>query len=122
MKKIVFLANCNSPHLDRWLDLLGMLGFEVEVWSIHNCEGKGHARQILPAFARKLPTILKYILAGLFLRFQKNVDFFHAHNTSGYGLTALLAGKKYIITTYGSEIFSTNKKKWNLQAIDPGGS
>lgn len=110
MKKIIFLANCNSPHLDRWVDLLDMLNIEVEIWSVHNCKNNKKRKKVIPDALGFLPVIFQYILAGVLLRFRNVEGVFHAHNTSGYGLMAFLSGKEYIITTYGSEIYSTNKK------------
>jgi len=42
--------------------------------------------------------------------FVRNRAGFHAHNSSGYGLAALISGHQYVLTTYGSEIFDAGQR------------
>ena len=62
-----------------------------------------------------MPAPLAYAMAGLWIRFRSIAGhpvatFFHAHNTSGYGLTAWLSGVPYGVTTYGTEIFDADNR------------
>jgi hypothetical protein len=61
----------------------------------------------------RLPKPVQYVLLGLWVRLIHKSDSarpIHAHNTSGYGLAALVSGKKYGITSYGTEIFSAPQR------------
>ncbi|KTD06819.1 glycosyltransferase [Legionella jamestowniensis] len=115
--KINFLANPYSPHVRHWEELLRLAGYNICIHTIHSSKKEkltsSRVERILPLILNHIPTTLKYILAGLFIRIvsvRYPSFFLHAHNTSGYGLTAFLSGKQYIITTYGSEIFQSHNK------------
>ena len=110
MKEIVFLANPFSPHIDRWVELVNSTGKEVMIIHVDNSmlpKTNTKTCRLLPRIFCK-SKVMRYVLGGLILRYSdkyQNVDFFHAHNASGYGLMALISGKKFIVTTYGSEIY-----------------
>jgi hypothetical protein len=110
MQKLVMLANPNSPHVVEWVDHLSK-SYSIEM--LH-CEYE-EANSLNVLQTRMVPKllckskILRYILLGILLRFI-NISFVHAHNGSGYGLSALLSGKKYILTTYGSEVYRATGK------------
>lgn len=54
---------------------------------------------------------LRYFLAGLRSRFLLDEDVLvHAHNASGYGLMALLSGRRYIVTIYGSDVYNAAQR------------
>ncbi|MBA4695806.1 MAG: hypothetical protein H2069_00275 [Legionella sp.] len=114
---IHFLANPYSPHVRHWEALLQHSGYPIKVYSAQvgiNATPllvTSPVKTMLPMTARYLPSLFRYGVAGLRLRFSKPAAaFFHAHNTSGYGLMALLSGKPYILTTYGSEIFKAEER------------
>lgn len=124
MSNIIFLANSYSPHVAHWIDVLRRNSIYPEVFTVHN-KGIGSKVDVPVVVLLKnygwLPIMLRYILAGLHIRFfmekGKRPMIFHAHNTSGYGLMAYLSGAPYILTTYGSEIFSANQKGWLYKAV-----
>lgn len=119
IKKIYWFANPYSPHVRHWFEILEHVdGIDVELIHIHHkrkiCEinsRKLKASTPLPLFFRFLPELIQYFLLGIFFRFtNKDNCLVHAHNTSGYGLSALLSGSDYGITTYGSEIYQCVKR------------
>lgn len=66
----------------------------------------------IPKFLSWLPTTLQYIYLGLYLRVVLgNDNIIHAHNSSGYGLSAFLSATNYILTTYGSEVYRATYEK-----------
>lgn len=113
MGGLIFLANPASPHVRRWVELIGDTR-SIQIFHIAHegeilCKGLNITLcQPLPHWARRLPSVLQYALLGMWLRkrlLPKNATV-HAHNTSGYGIAARLSGRRYGITTYGTEIFS----------------
>lgn len=119
MKIIHFLANPSSPHVRHWDMVLQQCGMQAMVHGITQHVDSAvlvkHARTVGPAWFSRLPGPLAYALAGLYLRFmlfagEPLADFVHAHNTSGYGLMARLSGLPYIITTYGTEIYTAPQR------------
>lgn len=112
---ILYIANASSPHVRHWVEYLDELGLPYHIYSIHpnaffpdTCvTTKFHWMARLGA----LGSIFAYALLGLWLKLllPKNA-YLHAHNTSGYGLSAYLSGRRYITTTYGSEIFLAPQK------------
>lgn len=127
--KIYWLANPGSPHVRHWDELVSGLDcyFDFEIMSIWHKNNIGSIefevvkyKKILPRFIGKLPEIVQYLILGVYIRFSKDIEtgsIFHAHNTSGYGLVALVSGYCFGITTYGSEIFSAQKKGWFYRFI-----
>jgi hypothetical protein len=74
---------------------------------------------VLPSFIRS--NILHYIYLGIWLRLQSFDDVIHAHNASGFGLSAWLSNKNYIVTTYGTEIYQADRRgllyKWLIKRV-----
>ncbi|MBA6349475.1 glycosyltransferase [Colwellia sp. BRX8-9] len=119
MKKIYWFANPYSPHVRHWFEALEHSeDLEIELIHIYHkrkvCEINGSRFKVstpLPHFCRHLPELLQYFLLGIFFRFSNKKNYLvHAHNTSGYGFSALLSGSKYGITTYGSEIYQSKTR------------
>ncbi len=114
---INFLANPHSPHVRHWEELLNSGEYQACIHTVHHLNQtmivNSPVKKILPSLFHRIPMPIKYLISGLLLRLtlSKNQDtFFHAHNTSGYGLIAFLSGKPYILTTYGTEIFSASSR------------
>ena len=117
--KLCYIANINSPHVGEWLEALdgrSALAFATIEDTIDG-EKIGKAKisidEIIrpPRIFRFLPKQLRYIILGIQLRLKNKETYaFHAHNASGYGLTAALSGKPYLLTTYGSEVFHSQTK------------
>jgi len=119
MKTIDFLANPSSPHVRHWEMVLMQCGMCPIVHGIPQHVGTAplvqQFRTVGPAWLMRLPAPMAYALAGLWLRCLSWVgrapaSFFHAHNTSGYGLMALFSGISYGVTTYGTEIYDAPRK------------
>lgn len=118
MKKpesIIYLANASSPHVRHWVEYLDEMGESYHIYSIHKNtffpDSNVTVKYNFLLNLGGLGAILAYIFLGIWLRFfiKKSVSL-HAHNTSGYGLSALLSNNRYILTTYGTEIFGANKR------------
>lgn len=114
-KSIIFLANASSPHVRHWVEYLEEMGVSYHIYSVHKNTFFPHSKVTVKYnFLLKFGgfgAILAYVLLGIWLKFCMKRSFtLHAHNTSGYGLCALLSGNEYIITTYGTEIFGANNR------------
>lgn len=118
--KIYWFANPYSPHVRHWLEASSFIeNLEIEIIHIHHknkpCiyESKAKLICLIPTCLKWLPSIIQYIITGIFFRFKffnKKHIFIHAHNTSGYGLSALLSNHQYGVTTYGSEIYTSEDR------------
>jgi len=116
---ICYVANIGSPHIREWLEALED-NAEVSFATIDNKEvgeeRNGYRCNIasiitVPNVFQYLPKPLRYAYLGLMLRCQRGESVvYHAHNASGYGLAAWLSGKRYLLTTYGSEIFQAGER------------
>jgi hypothetical protein len=114
MKSLLLLANAGSPHVRQWAVFLRHLGIDYSVATIH----KGNLLAGVPVYQYfpwlrclgRAGEVVCYVLLGLWLRLRylgrHHKVLLHAHNTSGYGLAAWLSGCPFIVTTYGSEIYT----------------
>lgn len=119
--KVYWFANPYSPHVRQWLEASSFIDIEIEIFHIHHkskpCLPINNVvlRSLIPEYLSWLPTILQYLILGCIFKclFRKDKSIVvHAHNTSGYGFSALVSGFKYIVTTYGSEIYKIKEKSW----------
>ncbi|OCH48743.1 MULTISPECIES: glycosyltransferase [Vibrio] len=128
MKNMIYLANPYSPHVRQWLEIYSSIAINSvnDLTIYHIIHGDSDMEDVtinfenyvsccpIPSFLHWLPRIIQYVILGIYIKFRlgKN-SIIHAHNGSGYGLSALISGKKYILTTYGSEIYRalTTKSK-----------
>ncbi len=120
-KKIIeFAANPASIHVQEWLEILPA-GMTARIWNIGETHKAVHANATTiqpPTFIKYLPTLAKYVALGLWLRHcLPKGAWLHAHNASGYGLTARLSRRRYAITTYGSEVFGRKDRSRIYQWI-----
>lgn len=98
---MIFLGNSASSHLETWVNLYRLRRQEVgSLYSVHPLQGQFRAERRV-TLGHKLPS---YALLGCMLRFAKGHEPIHAHGASGYGLSALLSGRPYVVTIYGSEL------------------
>lgn len=113
MKTMHLIANPASPHLRSWIDCLPD-DIEVVIWNIgekKSVQTIDFENKSLPVWTHRFPKPVRYILLGLWMRFFLPPSCWcHAHNTSGYGVAALVSGRRYVITTFGSEILTTEAK------------
>ncbi|WP_228129326.1 glycosyltransferase [Acinetobacter tjernbergiae] len=114
MTSVIYLANASSPHVRHWIEFLDEMNMPYHIYSIHkNTFFSDDKVTVKYNFLTRFGgggAILAYFFLGLWLRFFTRKSILHAHNTSGYGLSALLSGKPYIVTTYGTEIFGADKR------------
>lgn len=100
---MIFLGNPASVHLETWRDLYARRDLAVDtLFTIHAGDGPFPLRRRV-AFGGKL---LSYLLLGLRLRAVAGRAPMHAHGASGYGLAALVSGRPYVVTIYGSELLA----------------
>ena len=122
-KTLHFLANPASIHVRQWVELLGLeyriviycIGEEAGEWT--TCSNTT-VQAPLPEFLKVLPIAVRYCCLGVWLRFKAvKIPFLHVHNSSGYGLAALLSGRNFFLTTYGSEIFDSHRRGSLYRAV-----
>ncbi|WP_257558108.1 hypothetical protein [Sphingobium sp. CFD-2] len=70
------------------------------LYSVHPLKGTFATENLVSTRGK----MLSYIALGLRLRALPADTLLHAHGASGYGLSAMLSGRSYIATVYGSEI------------------
>lgn len=115
--RLHFVGNASSPHVRTWVRALRPSS-AITIYDINRsnelADVEGGASVIRPVWSiipRKYK-ILQYICLGIALRFIASDPILHAHNTSGYGLSAWISGKKFIVTTYGTEIYQAGQRGW----------
>ena len=109
---MIFLANSASFHLKTWRSIYGAIGHSTEqLLTVHPTKQDFSLERRIN-FGVKF---FSYAALGLFLRLSSQSTPLHAHGASGYGLSALLSGRKYIVTIYGSEIFGIHS--WPYQRM-----
>lgn len=104
---LTFLANPNSVHVRRWLDLLQHARVPVAGFTVHG-GGTGAYGSWRTVWASG--GALRYLVSGVALRGKLNGRLVHAHSASGYGSMALLAGQPYVLTVYGSDIYGAAER------------
>lgn len=112
----LFLANSGSFHLATWTEIYRRLGREkIDLATIHDVVD---TNQIFAKVARisARSKFLAYILLGLKLRATR-APWVHAHGASGYGLAALVSGKPYVATVYGSEVLASHGYLYRMMMI-----
>lgn len=121
MRCVDFLGNPASPHVRHWEMIMRRLDIEPVVHGIAlHYQRKAvvkNARQVGPTWTSRIPVAAAYLVAGLSLRCksffkQEENQFVHAHNASGYGLSAWISGLSYGVTTYGTEIYAASQRGW----------
>lgn len=107
-----FLGNLSSVHLSTWFSLYQQANLPYKgLYSVHPLVGEhNNAKQIYI-----LSKIISYILLGIYLLFKlPSKSILHAHGASGYGLSALISRKRFVVTVYGSEVFASHNYFYNL--------
>jgi glycosyltransferase involved in cell wall biosynthesis len=127
LSSIHYIAHPHGLHVARWLKVLSHTQARVTIETANPVpEYSGEfvsARPVVPGML-KIPMMFRYLLAGLLLRFSPSnlpAGVIHAHCASGNGLMAWLSGRRYLIGTYGSEIYSAHQRsfvyRWFLKKI-----
>ena len=124
---IRYIAYAHGVHVARWLKVLSHTQANVHIETanpIPSFSGDYLSnRPLVPSWLR-IPMVVRYFLAGLACRLSRPVTSLapiHAHCASGNGLVAWMSGQKYLIGTYGSEIYGANERgfayRWLLKRI-----
>lgn len=112
---LYFVGSSVSPHVRWWVRTLSKT-YKIKLYDINHSGnplifGKNVTVETpLSAVRTSRLKLVQYVLLGAWLRTMGPSEVLHAHNTSGFGLSALLSGKKYIVTTYGSEIYQAHAR------------
>lgn len=102
---MIFLGNAASFHLRTWEKIYALCGEPVgKLCSIHPRSGGSGTTHLSKPLA--------YAALGLRLRRLPGGTLLHAHGASGYGLSALLSGHRYIATIYGSELLRPHSQAY----------
>lgn len=102
---MIFLGNPASRHLETWRALYARRGRSVDaLFTVHRPLGQFPVERRIAAGGK----YASYALLGLWLRGLGKAGLIHAHGASGYGLAALLSGRRYGVTIYGSEVLGTH--------------
>ena len=129
MPRLTYIANPQSVHLDVWLKASAACGIDVRIETASRSSGMVGAgievEHLVPGWLSG-PSILRYLWAGLAARHKRRLpdEILQAHGASGNGLAAWMAGRPYIVTTYGSEVLAAVERgpiyRWLLHRVLSG--
>ena len=130
LARIRYFAHPHGLHVARWLKVLAHTSATVAIDTANPVDSFSNdyvsAHPVLPGWLR-LPMTIRYLLTGLALRYTKPAspqEIVHAHCASGNGLVAWLSGRRYLLGTYGSEIYGAKQRGriycWLLKNILQG--
>lgn len=119
MPKLLFLADINSAHTEKWITSLVNNGFEVGIICIHQPERKWFNALNIKLFdahsisstitSNRLRYKINYLRVLIYLRkviHEFKPDIVHAHYATSYGLLGALSGfHPFIISVWGSDVF-----------------
>jgi glycosyltransferase involved in cell wall biosynthesis len=121
--KILLLSDANSPHTIKWATSLALGDIDILIFSLSKCVVDEYnkyknikIKTLNEKVTKKEGSILKlkYLKALPLLKKilkEYNPDILHAHYASSYGLLGALTGfHPFIISVWGSDIFSFPKK------------
>ncbi len=118
LHSIHYIANAHGVHVSRWLKVLAHTQANIAISTANPLPAYASdyvsAEPVLPRWL-KIPMVLRYALSGLVLRMTRarsSRGLVHAHCASGNGLVAWLSGQRYVIGTYGSEIYAAKQRGW----------
>lgn len=126
--RILFLADINSPHTQKWANGLSTDGFEIGIFSFNNCKiewytlnknisclHKSYKKSNGGVLSKLYYLFLFPKLIYTIFKFKPNV--IHSHYASSYGLLgALTFFKPLIVSAWGSDVMAFPKKN-NLQKL-----
>ncbi len=116
LETIHFIAHAHGVHVARWLRLLASTQTHVTIDTANPLPAyTGEFVTLRPLVPRwlRIPMALRYVLAGLVLRFSRprsDSQIAHAHCASGNGLVAWLSGRPYLLQIYGSEVLGAKDR------------
>jgi len=116
LHSIRYIAHPHGLHVARWLKVLAHTQTNITISTANPVPPYASdyvsAEPVLPRWL-KIPMVLRYVFCGLSLRLttSRSTDgLVHAHCASGNGLVAWLSGQRYVIGTYGSEIYAAKER------------
>lgn len=111
-KKICFVGNCQSVHLQRWINYFKDR-FEVYIISSKDCEHDYciHVDDIVPGILIRIPKV-RFIALIFFLRNllrRKGVDLIHIHSLNDFNTLlgfafSILHWHPLVVSTWGSDV------------------
>jgi len=127
LSSIRYIAHPHGLHVARWLKVLSHTKTRIAIDTANPVPAFANeyvsAIPLLPRWLR-LPMTLRYFFSGLVLRFlatRPSNELIHAHCASGNGLVAWMSGRRYVLGTYGSEIYGAKERGriycWLLKKI-----
>ena len=127
LTSIRYIAHSHSVHVARWLKVLSHTKTKDTIDTANPIPPFSNdyvaSIPLLPQWLR-LPMTIRYFLGGLVLRFwatRPSNELIHAHSASGNGLVAWMSGRRYVLGTYGSEIYGAKQRGkiycWMLNKI-----
>src|SRR4051812_10906244 len=123
MKKILFLGDVNSPHIQKWVSGVASLGYQTGLFSMAPPLTKwfeeagvmllNGQRNISPASDLQKIRYVKF-KSGVSEAVQSfHPDILHAHYATSYGQLGRLSGfHPFIISAWGSDIFDFPKRSF----------
>ena len=140
VKKILFLADINSPHTQKWASALASSGFRMGIFSLTSPANDWYTEMGITVFHKirfrkhifKLNDIIKITYLNSFGECKDAIsefqpDILHAHYATSYGMLARLSGfHPFLISVWGSDVLDFPNRsflhKWflkkNLLAAD----
>jgi len=124
-KRIVLLADLNSPHTIKWANIILKKGFEVYVIGMDSLKERNlsnytgiHTYNIgFGDFVKKNNALKLAYFASIF-KLKKilrdiNPDILHAHYASSYGLIGALSNARpFMVSVWGSDVFEFPKRSF----------
>jgi glycosyltransferase involved in cell wall biosynthesis len=126
MTRILFLADINSPHTQKWALSLANNGFSIGIFSLNKpstdwfkenknieCLSKENGSDVAAkkeigklAYVGAVPALKKAIISF-------KPDIVHAHYATSYGMLGALAGfHPYVISVWGSDVYDFPQKSF----------
>ncbi|MBL7934694.1 MAG: glycosyltransferase, partial [Bacteroidia bacterium] len=122
--RVLFLADINSPHTQKWAISLAEKNFEIGIFSFNHsdlkwmastknivCLRQAKEKQLNNPFSKLKYLLLLLRLFIVILKFRPHI--MHVHYASSYGLLgALTFYKPLIISAWGSDLTEFPDKSW----------
>ncbi len=127
LSSIRYIAHAHGLHVARWLKILAHTKTRITIDTANPVpEFSNEFVAVVPLLPRwlRVPMAVRYFLSGLVLRYLVSCppnELIHAHCASGNGLVAWMSGRRYVLGTYGSEIYGAKQRGkiycWVLKQI-----
>jgi hypothetical protein len=101
MKKILVLANYDSPHLAPWIPIYESLVQFIFVFISNKYTSRNENFKCLNMSNTSNPFIIKSLIK------KQNIDLIHTHSGGKLGVISLFLNTPYVLRIYGTELFAT---------------